>query len=80
MAAWFEKNGLTIGIFCDAVGLLHIIQAKVVHQTEVAKTMESQRKVSMTTDLEAAVIASFSTILPSILVGNKKKGSRGPFD
>jgi hypothetical protein len=42
--------------------------------------MESQQKVSMTTDLEAAVITSFSTILPSILVGNKKEGSGGPFD
>ena len=80
MAAWFEKNGLTIGIFCDAVGLLHTIQSPVINQAEATKTMESQRKVSMTTDLEAAVITSFSTVLPSILVGNKKEGSGGPFD
>jgi hypothetical protein len=80
MASWFEKNGLTIGIFCDAVGLLHTIQAPVIHQAEATKTMESQQKVSMTTDLEAAIITSFSTILPSILVGNKKEGSGGPFD
>jgi hypothetical protein len=80
MASWFEKNGLTIGIFCDAVGLLHTIQAPVVHQAEATKTMESQQKVSMSTDLEAAIITSFSTILPSILVGNKKEGTGGTFD
>jgi hypothetical protein len=80
MASWFEKNGLTIGIFCDAVGLLHTIQAPVVHQAEATKTMESQQKVSISTDLEAAIITSFSTILPSILVGNKKEGTGGTFD
>jgi hypothetical protein len=80
MAAWFQKRGLTIGVFCDAVGLLHTIQAPVVHQAEATKTMESQQKVSMSTDLEAAIITSFSTILPSILVGNKKEGTGGTFD
>jgi hypothetical protein len=80
MAAWFKKRGLTIGIFCDAVGLMHTIQAPVVHQAEATKTMESQQKVSMNTDLEAAIITSFSTILPSILVGNKKEGTGGTFD
>ena len=80
MAAWFNKNGLNIGIFCDAVALLHTIQAPVIHQAEATKTMESQQKVSMTTDLEAAIVTSFSTILPSILVGNKKEGTGGPFD
>jgi hypothetical protein len=80
MASWFEKNGLTIRIFCDAVGLLYTIQSPVIHQVEATKTMESQQKVLMTTDLEAAIITSFSTILPSILVGNKKEGSGGPFN
>jgi hypothetical protein len=80
MAAWFEKNGLTIGIFCDAVGLLHTIQAPVVHQAKATKSMEAQQKVSMTTYLEAAIITSFSMILPSILVGNKKEGTGGTFD
>jgi high-affinity K+ transport system ATPase subunit B len=28
MAAWFKKNRLTIGIFCDAVGLLHTIHVE----------------------------------------------------
>jgi hypothetical protein len=42
--------------------------------------MEAQQKVSMNTDLEAAIITSFSTILPSILVGNKKEGTGGTFD
>jgi hypothetical protein len=80
MAAWFKINGLTIGIFCVAVGLLHTIQAPVIHQAEAIKMMESKQKVSMTTDLEAPVITSFSTILPSIIVGNKKEGSGGTFD
>jgi hypothetical protein len=80
MASWFEKTGLTIGVFCDAVALLHTIQAPVIHQAEATKTMEAQQKVSMATDLEAAIITSFSTILPSILVGNKKEGTGGTFD
>jgi hypothetical protein len=80
MAAWFEKNGLTIGVFCDAVALLHTIQTPVIHQAEATKAMEAQQKVSMTTDLEAAIITSFSTILPSILVGNNKEGTGGTFD
>ena len=80
LAAWFEKNGLSIGVFCDAVALLHTIQAPVVHQAEATKAMEAQQKVSISTDLEAAIITSFSTILPSILVGNKKEGTGGTFD
>jgi hypothetical protein len=40
----------------------------VVHQAEATKAMEAQQKVSMTTDLEATIITSFSTILLSILV------------
>lgn len=80
MAAWFAKNGLTIGVFCNAVALLHTIQVPVVHQSEATKAMEAQQKVSMTTDLEAMIITSFSTILPSILVGNKKEGTGGTFD
>jgi hypothetical protein len=80
IAAWFSRNNLTIGVFCDAVALLHTIQAPVIHQAEATKAMEAQQKVSMATDLEAAIITSFSTILPSILVGNKKEGTGGPFD
>jgi hypothetical protein len=80
MAAWFAKNGLTIGVFCDAVALLHTIQAPVAHQAEATKAMEAQQKVYMTMDLEAAILTSFSTILPSILVGNKKEGTGGTFD
>jgi hypothetical protein len=75
MAAWFAKNGLAIGVFCDAVALLHTIQAPVVHQAEATKAREAQQKVSMTMDLEAAIITSFSMILPNILVGNKKEGT-----
>ena len=78
LAAWFEKNGLSIGVFCDAVALLHTIQAPVVHQAEATNAMEAQQKVSISTDLEAAIITSFSTILPSILVGNKKKAPAAP--
>jgi hypothetical protein len=69
-----------IGVFCDAVALLHTIQAPVVNEAEATKAMEAQQKVSMSTDLEAAIIMSFSTILPSILVGNKKEGTGGTFD
>lgn len=42
--------------------------------------MDVQQKVSISTDLEAAIITSFSTILPSILIGNKKEGTGGTFD
>jgi hypothetical protein len=80
MAAWFEKNGLKLGVFCDAVALLHTIQAPVAYQVEATKVMKAQKKVSMTTDLKAAIVTSFSTILPGILVGNKKEGTDGTFN
>jgi hypothetical protein len=37
--------------------------------------MESQQKVSMSTDLEVAIITSFCINMQSILVVNKKEGT-----
>jgi hypothetical protein len=41
---------------------------------------EAQQEVSISTDLKAAIIASFCSILPSTLVGNKKEVTGGTFD
>lgn len=49
----------------------------VVHQVEATKTIESQQKISMTTNLEAAIITFFSTILANMVVENKEEGTAG---
>ena len=77
---WFRRHDLPVGIFCDAHALLHAIQAPVVHQDEASKNRESQAKTHMPSGLEAAVITSFDTILPSVLVGNMKAQAGGTFD
>jgi hypothetical protein len=69
-----------MGVFCDAVALMHSVQAPVVHQGKATKQHKQQVDVEMGLSLEAAVITSFEMVLPSALVGNKKDVSGGVFD
>lgn len=48
-----------------------------VHQDDASKQREAQGKVLMESGLEASVMTSFDTILPSILVGGKKVTDHG---
>jgi hypothetical protein len=64
----------------DAVSILHAIGATVVHTSEATRTREAAKKIDLASDLEASIRASFSTTLPSTLVGNKKETMGGAFE
>jgi hypothetical protein len=64
----------------DVVSSLHAIGATVVHTSESTRTREAAKKIYLASDLGASIRASFSTTLPSILVGNKKETMGGDFE
>jgi hypothetical protein len=70
---WFEEEKPTIDIFLDAIAFMHGISAPVVHSDDAIKQIELQMKTDIATGLEATVLTSFATILPSILVGSGGK-------
>lgn len=72
LAAWFDAKSLDVGVFCDAIALLHAVQAPVVFSDEAVRSMESRKKTKLQSPMEQAVITSFATVLPGILVGNAK--------
>jgi hypothetical protein len=59
----------SVGIFHDAVSLLHSIGATTSSHKTTLSMMKAQRDVKIGTDLEARVITSFRTNLPAILYG-----------
>jgi hypothetical protein len=59
----------SVGIFHDAVSLLHSIGATTSSHKTTLSMMKAQRDVKIGTDLEARVITSFRTNLPVILYG-----------
>jgi hypothetical protein len=78
-AQWFVDHKATIYIIVDVVSILHAVGATVVHTSEATRTIEAAKKMDSASDLEASIRASFSTTLPSILVGNKKETMGGAF-
>ena len=74
---WFEEKGPPVSLFLDSIAYLHSIRAAVVHQDDASKQREAQVKINMDSGLEASVMTSFDTILPSILVGGKKITEQG---
>jgi hypothetical protein len=70
-AQCFVDHKATICIMVDAVSILHAIGATVVHTSEVTHTREAAKKIDLASDLEASIHTSFSTTLPTILVGDK---------
>lgn len=70
---WFEKEEPTVDIFLDAIAFMHGISSPVVHSADAIKQMELQMKTDISTGLEATVLSSFATVLPSILVGGGGK-------
>lgn len=73
--AWFNKYKPSVDVFLDGLAYMHAIRAPVVHSDDATKQRELQMKTAFATALEATVVTSFDTILPSILVGGKKSDS-----
>lgn len=77
MLSWFDNKSAKAEFFLDALAYLHAIRAPVVHQDDASKQRESQEKIGVKSVLEMSVLASFETILPSILVGGKRATEQG---
>jgi hypothetical protein len=72
VAQWFKDHKRVIAIFVDGVAMLHAMISTVTHTAEANRAKEAAKKIDMGSELEAAITVSFSTVLPSILVGNMK--------
>jgi hypothetical protein len=77
LISWFNEKEPPVEIFLDGLAYLHAIKPPVVHQDEASRQRESQLKTSMTNYLQVAVLTSFDTIIPSVLVGGKKMTDGG---
>jgi uncharacterized protein YneF (UPF0154 family) len=74
---WYDKESPSVDIFLDGLAYMHAIRAPVVHPDDATKNMEMQLKTQMATGLEASVLTSFATVIPSILVGSGGKSGEG---
>jgi hypothetical protein len=79
-AQWFKDHNGVIAIFVDGVSMLHAMIATVTHTAEANIAKEASKKIYMGSELEASITASFSTVLPSILVGNMKNFTGGAYE
>jgi hypothetical protein len=52
--------------------MLDAMIATVTHTAEANRAKEAAKKIDMGSELEAVMTVSFSTVLPTILVGNMK--------
>lgn len=59
----------SVGIFHDALSLLHSIGSSTASYKSTLAEMKAQKDVKITTDLEARVITSFRTNIPVVLYG-----------
>ena len=71
-AQCFNDQKGVIYIFVYGVDKLYAMIATVTRTSEANRAKESAKKVDMGLELEASITESFSTVLPSILVGNMK--------
>jgi hypothetical protein len=74
---WFKDIDGKIAIFADDMVILQSIGATVMQTQENLRAQEAATKKLLGSELEASIRASFSTILPSILVDNKKETTGG---
>jgi hypothetical protein len=64
---WYQhQNTPSVAIFLDALAYMHAIPPPVMHIEEVLQRMELLTSVGMSNNLEAAIITSFDTIIPSV--------------
>ena len=76
-AQWFKDHNGIVHIFVDSVDMLHAMIETVNHTAEDNRPKEASNKIDMGSELEATIVAYFSTVLPSILVGKTKKVTSG---
>ena len=74
---WFLYHKGFIAIFVDGVAMLHAMIATLTHTDESNRAKEAAKKIDIGLELEAEITASFSTVLPSIWVGNMEEVTGG---
>ena len=72
-ARWFKYGKVVIEIFVDGVALVNSMITTVTHTAEANRDKEYTKRIDTGLDLEAEITESFSTVLPSILLGNMKE-------
>jgi hypothetical protein len=77
---WFTDRNGKISNFAYAVAILNAIGAAVVMTQEATRAQEAAKKIALESELEASVRASFNTLLPAIMVGNKNKTLGGAYE
>lgn len=76
---WFGKNNLTPGLLADGKALLQRAQPMVATSAQATKSVESQKKIDLETDLETLVVTSFAGAILPALVGGETGAEGGPF-
>ena len=80
MVQWFkDRNGKT-AIFADAVAMLQSIGFTHTFTQDSLRAQEYSKKILLGSDIKASIRASFSTVLPSILVVNNKETMGGAYE
>ena len=78
--AWFADRNPPLAIFMDAPAMLQAITPPVLSQEVSSRNRESQIKIKAATPLEQSLVTSFDTILPGVMVGNKKEATGGALE
>ena len=78
-AQWFKDHNVIVSIFVDGINILHAMISTVTHTAEANISKESAKKIDMGSNIEAEITSYFSTVLPSILVGNMKEVTSGSY-
>jgi hypothetical protein len=77
---WFEQNDLSIACFVDSKTLSSCVNPTVVSQETATKNLESQSKIDITTNVQAAIVTSFQGTIPPVLAGGKTDAEGGAYD
>ena len=73
MIKWFKERNGTFSILDNAVAMLHYIGDTHTLTQYSLRAQEDAKKILLGSEIDTSIRGSFSTVFPSILVGNKKE-------
>ena len=77
LVQWFKERNGNIAIFYDAVAMFQYIGDTYTLPQDSLCCQEYDKNILIGSDIEASIRDLFITVLPSILVGNKKETTGG---
>ena len=80
LVQWFKDRNGNISIFVDAVSMLQSIFAAHTLNQDSLRAQESAKNILLRSEIESSIMDSFSTVLTSILVGNKNETTGGAYE